>query len=326
MLGIGHAANTRGDAEAAERSYLEVLLLAGAIHDLDVEARALADLGEVSGRLGRVREAIDFFDRAREMAQRLRDVDRIALLAANQSEVLLSVGDPERALTLAREAVTHFRKSQSPIQLAGSLYLEGASLAALGRGADGLPPFREALRLYASIGDWADAGVTIEAIAGLFVQAGDIRRAVRWLGGAEAMRERVGAVSYALFDYAGTVATARSALGGELDTLWSEGRELRQDLLILEVLYRGNLVNGPASKLFQQRNERTSIVLTDRQRDVLALAARGMSNREIAHELAISPRTVERHLTAIFGELGVDRRSSAVALAISKDLIPGAHS
>ena len=45
--------------------------------------------------------------------------------------------------------------------------------------------------------------------------------------------------------------------------------------------------------------------LTDREREVLALMAEGKTNRGIAGELFVSERAVERHVTAIFGKLGL---------------------
>ena len=49
--------------------------------------------------------------------------------------------------------------------------------------------------------------------------------------------------------------------------------------------------------------------LTPRQRQVCELAAAGKSNREIAQELFLSIKTVETHLAAGYGKLGVNRRS-----------------
>jgi DNA-binding NarL/FixJ family response regulator len=46
--------------------------------------------------------------------------------------------------------------------------------------------------------------------------------------------------------------------------------------------------------------------LTDREREVLALVAEGLSNRAIATRLVITDRTVETHMTAIFGKLGLE--------------------
>jgi DNA-binding NarL/FixJ family response regulator len=49
-------------------------------------------------------------------------------------------------------------------------------------------------------------------------------------------------------------------------------------------------------------------LLTSREREVSTLAARGLSNREIATRLFISLRTVENHLHRAFAKLGVTRR------------------
>lgn len=54
--------------------------------------------------------------------------------------------------------------------------------------------------------------------------------------------------------------------------------------------------------------------LTDRQREILALIARGMTNAEIAKELAISPRTVKRHAEDMFARTGVRGRKGLMAL------------
>ena len=52
--------------------------------------------------------------------------------------------------------------------------------------------------------------------------------------------------------------------------------------------------------------------LTKRELEVLKLAAKGMSNREIALELSISVRTVQTHLSNIFTKIGVGSRIEAV--------------
>ena len=57
---------------------------------------------------------------------------------------------------------------------------------------------------------------------------------------------------------------------------------------------------------------RTWRLLSDRERDVLRLAARGVSNKEIAQELALSIRTVHAHMSHIFDKLGVASRTEAV--------------
>jgi DNA-binding NarL/FixJ family response regulator len=57
-------------------------------------------------------------------------------------------------------------------------------------------------------------------------------------------------------------------------------------------------------------------VLTDREREVLDLLARGLTNKEIAEKLVITTNTVKRHLKAIFEKLDVHTRSAAAAKAV----------
>jgi DNA-binding NarL/FixJ family response regulator len=61
--------------------------------------------------------------------------------------------------------------------------------------------------------------------------------------------------------------------------------------------------------------------LTQRELDVLRLAAKGHTNRAIGLELGISDRTVQGHLANIFGKLGVATRTEAVLLAMKQGWI-----
>ena len=61
--------------------------------------------------------------------------------------------------------------------------------------------------------------------------------------------------------------------------------------------------------------------LTDREREVLALIAEGLSNAEIAERLIISLSTVKFHVGNILRQLGVSSRTEAAALAWQHDLV-----
>lgn len=58
--------------------------------------------------------------------------------------------------------------------------------------------------------------------------------------------------------------------------------------------------------------------LTPRELEVLTMAARGLSNREIGEQLSVSPRTVETHLTHVNRKLGTTSRTEAVIRALRK--------
>ena len=57
--------------------------------------------------------------------------------------------------------------------------------------------------------------------------------------------------------------------------------------------------------------------LTPRQRDVIGLVAQGLTNAAIAERLVLAEKSVENQLTAIYGELGIDRREDAVHPRVS---------
>jgi DNA-binding NarL/FixJ family response regulator len=61
-------------------------------------------------------------------------------------------------------------------------------------------------------------------------------------------------------------------------------------------------------------------VLSRREREVLGLVAQGMTNKEIAETLYITPNTVKRHLKSIFAKLNVHTRSAAAAKAVESGM------
>lgn len=53
--------------------------------------------------------------------------------------------------------------------------------------------------------------------------------------------------------------------------------------------------------------------LTDRECEIALAAAAGLSNKEVAKRLSISPATVASHLRAVYSKLGVDSRAALLA-------------
>ncbi|MFO1276469.1 MAG: response regulator transcription factor [Sphaerotilus natans] len=64
--------------------------------------------------------------------------------------------------------------------------------------------------------------------------------------------------------------------------------------------------------------------LTQRERELLALMARGLTNQDIAEQLRIALPTVKFHITNILSKLGVGNRTEAVLLALKHRLVPPA--
>ncbi len=62
--------------------------------------------------------------------------------------------------------------------------------------------------------------------------------------------------------------------------------------------------------------------LTDRELEILQLLAGRLSNKEIAHQLTVSPYTVRNHTANIFGKLQVENRHEAVERARGLGLLP----
>jgi DNA-binding NarL/FixJ family response regulator len=71
------------------------------------------------------------------------------------------------------------------------------------------------------------------------------------------------------------------------------------------------------TQMFDQHKDSTYQPLTDREMEVLRLAAKGYTNKAIAVQLDISDRTVQGHLAHIFDKLQADSRTEAVMRAVS---------
>jgi NarL family two-component system response regulator LiaR len=100
-------------------------------------------------------------------------------------------------------------------------------------------------------------------------------------------------------------------------------------------VYAGEVVLAPhvARKVVQwfsslshgQRIEAAADYLSERELEVLKLAAKGMGNKEIAAELSLGVRTVQSHLSHIFDKLGVSSRTEAVLRALKEGWLSFEH-
>jgi DNA-binding CsgD family transcriptional regulator len=115
-------------------------------------------------------------------------------------------------------------------------------------------------------------------------------------------------------DREGTLSALRDALAGK-----PAGVPVRTLRLTAATLVCFELADAEAR--LDERVDRTAerLQLTQRQRDVLRLVARGCSNATIADRLSICARAVEFHVTAILDRAAVDNRASIISHVLAHD-------
>jgi ATP/maltotriose-dependent transcriptional regulator MalT len=147
---------------------------------------------------------------------------------------------------------------------------------------------------------------------------GDLPAARRLLGEARAALEAIGCD----FDLAlcqGDLARLAVAQGRD------PGPAIQTALDLLETLpapVHRDRIRSLARELGLSEHDPAGLErLTNREREVLALVAEGLTNRQIGERLVISEGTAIRHVSNIFGKLGVNNRSAATRVAFESGLV-----
>jgi ATP/maltotriose-dependent transcriptional regulator MalT len=108
---------------------------------------------------------------------------------------------------------------------------------------------------------------------------------------------------------------AVDAANAEATAVVRQARELGAASLESNAASLLGLLSSPAPK--RRATESTGDTpLTARERDVLALLVEGLTNRQMAAQLSLSPHTVHRHVSNLFTKLGLASRAAAVAYGI----------
>ena len=95
-------------------------------------------------------------------------------------------------------------------------------------------------------------------------------------------------------------------------------RAVHEGEALLHPVVAARVVEEVASDV---RFNRPDDVLTGREREVIALIARGRANKAIAFELGVSEKTVKTHVSNIFGKLGFTDRTQAALYAVRHGLV-----
>ena len=232
------------------------------------------------GNLPRARE---LFEQGLVIKRQLGDHRPLAIGLANLADLLIRTSEWEAAGRALAEAAGLAEGLGSP-QLIGTIRCNQGNLAARqDRWADAAGHYAAAVAAYQEAGHPFDA---VEAMLGLGRAAGRLGRA-----GEAAAHLR-----------------AAEALAAEI------GNPLRLAQVRAALAEAGVTAAGTTAASPPPGG------LTARQAEVLGLLATGMSNKQIAAELSLSPATVERHLATIYRKLGLGGRVDAARYAVAHGL------
>jgi DNA-binding NarL/FixJ family response regulator len=93
------------------------------------------------------------------------------------------------------------------------------------------------------------------------------------------------------------------------------------DALLAPPITRRLIAQFTAQRTVAKDGENRLAVLTDREREVLALVGQGLSNDEIGAELFLSPATARTHVSHAMGKLGARDRAQLVVIAYQTGLV-----
>jgi predicted ATPase/DNA-binding CsgD family transcriptional regulator len=165
---------------------------------------------------------------------------------------------------------------------------------------------------------------SVEGLAMVVSARGEPVWAARLWGAAEVLRETIGEplapVEHA--SYAQAIMDARRRLGERTFTaVWAEGRTMTPEQALQAQVPLTALPLSPSTPTAGRMPIVYPAGLTAREVEVLRLVAKGMTDAQIAETLVISPRTVNTHLTSIYGKIGVSSRSEATRYALEQHLV-----
>jgi DNA-binding CsgD family transcriptional regulator len=154
--------------------------------------------------------------------------------------------------------------------------------------------------------------------AAIACERGCYCESARFYGAEEAVRHMSGFALDPGFgdERAASVAAVQAALGAhECAERWEEGRRLAAQAVAEAASFLERIAAQEREAYEAEKRALQSLGLSERQQDVLRLIGQGRSDREIAELLAISARTVSKHVEAILLRLDARTRSGAAGVA-----------
>jgi predicted ATPase/DNA-binding CsgD family transcriptional regulator len=280
--------------------------------------------------LGQIPEAQKLMEQNLERARALNDPWLLARALTHLEELVRAQGNLTQAQQLAQEALNYFELLNNP-NMCAMTYGNLAQIAlAQANSTEALTlELKCAHLLVLHQGGHEFICATLAGLAGIVLSQNQPALAARLFGACERYQEKLGVRLQLneLRQYKADLETLRGRLTPtDFASFWAEGRKWSPGQAISQVetfqatLLKEMTLSRPAADSGSPKTTACDSGLSAREQEVLVLLAKGMTNKQIAQTLVISPKTVNRHLEAIFSKLGVNSRSAATRYALEHHL------
>ena len=319
---LAHVARAQGDFPQATSLFEESLACFQSMGDkwgsaltLDCWGGALINQGDYSGASLRYEQSVALLREVGDKWQIPGPLSGLGVLAA-------ASGDHVRATALLEESLAMARETMNSDSGATTLFRLGRAVFWQGDLARSATLFKDSLVLRKQRADKAGIAACLDGLAGVAVMGDRLEESARLFGAAQALREAIrNPVAPAQrAEYDRHVATVRTTLDEEtLAAAWAAGRAMTLDeaieyALVLKAPPPAGRSGDPAVRTG------AAAVLTPREREVAALIADGLTNREIAARLVVAERTAEGHVQSILNRLGFSSRAQIAVWAVEHGL------
>jgi len=233
--------------------------------------------------------------------------------------------DPDDAHSRYLEALALLREIDARPEIARCLAGLGRVAMDLGDIELARQHLTESLRLSHSTGSRIGVARGLEAFARLAVDEDRPELAVQLTGAATALRDAAGLAALSGARAERYLSSARRLGEPAVTRLWNQGLALSADAavaLALDSPEPAAALRGPLTAVGPNEVPPAALpgILTARERQVVALVARGSTNKAIAEELFISPATAARHVANIMSKLGFNTRAQIAAWATDRQI------
>jgi non-specific serine/threonine protein kinase len=238
---------------------------------------------------------------------------------------LFSLDELSAARRHFEEGLRLARRQDSPVWVGYALDGLGWVASRQGRLKEAQSHLIASLDLRREFSAHANIAESLDSLAGVAAQCGHALRACQLAGAAEALRQRVGQTLVLARRQMrdGWMTTVLHKFGEHAEEAFSAGTQLSIEEAIA-LAHEGDKPVAPTIEPQLTLAPHLDVALTPRERQVVVLLARGLSNPQIADELVISPRTAQRHVENILAKLGFGSRAQVAAWSVSSGLVPSA--